>query len=982
MNLFKKTLAGVLAMSMAASAVPFAGMGIAAVQASAQDISSTMEWGTLRIGGGGFVSGIVAGKDVMYARTDVGGAYKYNYDTESWEQLFGFINEADRGLLSVDAMAIDPTDDDTVYFLCGCAYFSSEKTVIFKTTDGGKTFTEIDVTSLIKVMGNGDGRQCGESIAVDPDNPNIIYAGGDVMSDDKSLSALIKSTDGGKTWKPVIGYDDLGLFSTTCKWPTWGNVNARSVTADAYNNQNGVANIAIVGGKVYVGTSIKGVANVHVANVKDDKYSVLSKDLPTNVFPSRINVDANGDLLISYIAGLAFNGASGGAYRYSPKTGKVSELFDTNFGLGSVWADPNNPDHLIAGSCGKWQSQLWQAWTEEHGPAWGDQYFRSFDGGKTWQNFSPGQTHGWNQPLVSNYLQDGGYSWIVDKAIHWSGTVVTDPRNSDRMFITSGNGVFICENLWSTDQDKLPTFTFHPDGIEEVVSLDFVSTADGLDLSAIGDYDGFVHEKEDKIGLQYQPNMGSTSAIAVCPQNTDVWARTANGDGNNTGSAYYTLDRGKTWTAFTPACTGGKLSITELKKGTYRIINTSANGAVSYSDDFGKTWNKSSGIDASKTVYTLVDPKDPSIVYASGVKYNEYWASDMTKKEPTLDECHYSFYISTDYGKTFTAKTVCRYDMCDSSGDPAYLGDGSIIVAGGWYGMYKVSNKGASIEKLDNVFYAKTVGYGAPEKTGGLNTLYMYGRPAESDPEGIYRSTDGGKSWDCINTDHLYGGTGNGNYLVGDMDEFGKVYMSTVGCGIVYGKLTSGSTTPTDDERIPKISAEALENSVKLSWNKMSDATKYAVYGYQNGKWVKIDETSSTSYTVKNLTAGKSYKFAVVTYAKGRWYNNYAYPNAVTVTPKAASSVTYPTNIKVNYSEQYHQMQFVWDKVSGADRYGIAVYLAGKWRVQTSNITTNSFVTPKNLTPGMSYKVAIAARVDGKWDTTNALKNAVTVTVK
>ena len=134
MNLFKKTLAGVLAMSMAASAVPFAGMGIAAVQASAQDISSTMEWGTLRIGGGGFVSGIVTGKDVMYARTDVGGAYKYNYNTECWEQLFGFINEADRGLLSVDAMAIDPTDDDTVYFLCGCAYFSSEKTVIFKTT--------------------------------------------------------------------------------------------------------------------------------------------------------------------------------------------------------------------------------------------------------------------------------------------------------------------------------------------------------------------------------------------------------------------------------------------------------------------------------------------------------------------------------------------------------------------------------------------------------------------------------------------------------------------------------------------------------------------------------------------------------------------------------------------------------------------------------------------------------------------------------
>ena len=41
-----------------------------------------------------------------------------------------------------------------------------------------------------------------------------------------------------------------------------------------------------------------------------------------------------------------------------------------------------------------------------------------------------------------------------------------------------------------------------------------------------------------------------------------------------------------------------------------------------------------------------------------------------------------------------------------------------------------------------------------------------------------------------------YGGTGNGNYLVGDMEESGKVYMSTAGCGLVYGKLASGGTTP------------------------------------------------------------------------------------------------------------------------------------------------------------------------------------------
>ena len=110
---------------------------------------------------------------------------------------YSFLNEEERGLLSVKGMAIDPTDDNTVYFLCGCAYFSGARTVIYKTTDGGETFTESDVTDMIQVHGNGDGRECCEPIAIDPDNTDTIYAGGDVTAGD---SALIKSTDGGKTW--------------------------------------------------------------------------------------------------------------------------------------------------------------------------------------------------------------------------------------------------------------------------------------------------------------------------------------------------------------------------------------------------------------------------------------------------------------------------------------------------------------------------------------------------------------------------------------------------------------------------------------------------------------------------------------------------------------------------------------------------------------------------------------------------------------
>ena len=88
-------------------------------------------------------------------------------------------------------------------------------------------------------------------------------------------------------------------------------------------------------------------------------------------------------------------------------------------------------------------------------------------------------------------------------------------------------------------------------------------------------------------------------------------------------------------------------------------------------------------------------------------------------------------------------------------------------------------------------------------------------------------------------------------------------------------------------------------------------------------------------------------------------------------------------SIKNNIArKKYHQVRFTWDKVEGADRYGVAVYLAGKWKVQDKNITGTSYTTPKSLTPGKTYKVAVAARVNGKWDTANAIKNAVTVTVK
>lgn len=800
MNKKNKILSVITAATLLCTGIGTAGITVPLRASAADSIESSMDWDTLNIAGGGFVSGIITGDDQMYARTDVGGAYRYDYEQKKWVQLLGFLTEADRGFLSVDAMCIDPNDDDTLYLLCGCAYFSGARTAIFRSHDAGETFEEIDVTDLIQVHGNGYGRQCGEAIAVDPDNPDIIYCGGDATA---GTSGLIMSEDGGDTWKAVDGYGKLDLFEYEINWPTWTEHKVKT-TAEKYDGgANGVSTVTITDGKVFVGTSIKGKANLHVAEVGSDDFQPLSEELPTEQMPSRINLDADGNLLITYINGLMFDSGTGYAYKYNPKTDELKDITPTttsngtakklNVGYGGVFSDQHDSNKLVATTCAQWYSQSWteDAWDRD-AIAWGDRFFKSEDGGETWTEMTPGNSTSWGGPLEANYLQDGGHSWIRDKAIHWSGAIAIDPRNSDQFWVVSGNGVFTCEDTWA----ECPTIRFAADGIEEVVSLDFISRPGKDPVSVIGDYDGFYHNA-DGTATQLTPSMNkltdttaSTGGIAYCPANPDVMVRLSEGS----ALGYYTTD-GTTWQELPNIpCSGAKAAINQLEDGSYRIL-VSSSGKISYTDDFGKTWSTASTSDnLSSTIWMCVDEKNPQYVYAYGYYYNQYYF--YSKPKADITDARYILMVSDDYGKTFKdAQTICQYDECDNAYRIAYLDEGTFAIAAGYYGAYLVTDYGKTVTKMDNVSYCKTMGYGAAQKDGDPYTLYMYGKPADSDPEGIYRSTDCGKSWVLINQNHLYGGTGNGNYLVGDMNTFGTVYMSTVGCGIVVGKVT-GSEDP------------------------------------------------------------------------------------------------------------------------------------------------------------------------------------------
>ena len=68
-------------------------------------------WKNVRIDGGGFVPGIIFNQteqNLIYARTDIGGAYRWNQSTQTWTPLLDFVGWNRWGWNGVLSIATDP----------------------------------------------------------------------------------------------------------------------------------------------------------------------------------------------------------------------------------------------------------------------------------------------------------------------------------------------------------------------------------------------------------------------------------------------------------------------------------------------------------------------------------------------------------------------------------------------------------------------------------------------------------------------------------------------------------------------------------------------------------------------------------------------------------------------------------------------------------------------------------------------------------
>ena len=144
--------------------------------------------------------------NVIYVGYAVGGVFKSVNNGVSFEPIFETYSTA-----SIGDIAVHPRDPNIVYVGTGepnNRQTSSFGDGIYKSTDGGKTFTNIGLKETQTIA----------RIVIDPKNPDTVYVAspGHLFGPNKERG-VYKTTDGGKTWNlikyidPDTGFIDIAL---------------------------------------------------------------------------------------------------------------------------------------------------------------------------------------------------------------------------------------------------------------------------------------------------------------------------------------------------------------------------------------------------------------------------------------------------------------------------------------------------------------------------------------------------------------------------------------------------------------------------------------------------------------------------------------------------------------------------------------------------------------------------------------------------
>jgi photosystem II stability/assembly factor-like uncharacterized protein len=361
-----------------------------------------------------------------------------------------------------------------------------------------------------------------------------------------------------------------------------------------------------------------------------------------------------------------------------------------------------------------------------------------------------------------------------------------DPFDPAHAMFTTGYGGYETFNLTDADAGKPTKWSVMSTGIEETVALELLSPTKGAHvLTAVGDYGGFVHWDLDKPapeGNYDHPHFGNTNAVAAAELVPDVIVRAgleSNRQGHDLG---YSLDGGKTWQATSakpqPKSMLGTLAVSA---DATTWVWTPERSAVYYTRDRGATWAASAGIPANTRV--IADPVNPKKFYAIALFDGKLFLSDDGAATFTTQPLALPNGLPKRSG-TASNNNTGRGDNRGGQ-DRIYATpgrEGELWVAA-FDGLYRSTDTGKSWTQLGHVQELHAYGFGQAAPGDKDPAIYLVG--TVDGVRGIFRSTDAAQSWVRINDDqHQWGLV---LHITGDPKQYGRVYVGTHGRGTMYG---------------------------------------------------------------------------------------------------------------------------------------------------------------------------------------------------
>ncbi|NUT98667.1 MAG: xyloglucanase [Saccharothrix sp.] len=756
----------------AAAAVVAGGVPLVSAGSATASPSGRYAWRNAEIVGGGFVTGIVFSRrepGLVYARTDIGGAYRLDKRTKRWIPLLDWVDWDHYGHTGVISIATDEVDPDRVYAAVG-TYTMPEwdptMGAILRSTDRGRTWK----TTMLpfRLGGNMPGRGIGERLAIDPHRNDVLYFGA------RGGNGLWRSVDHGKTWAQVGNFPNVGNFVPDPN------------DTGGYNGDNlGVLQVVF---DKRTGRRGRPTRTLYVTVADKENILYRSTDAgatwqrvpgqPTGFLPHKAVFDHKGGYLYLATSDTAgpYDGGKGDVWKLDTATDTWTLISpvpstspDCRWGYSGLSLDRRNPGTLVVATQISWHPDI--------------VLFRSTDGGATW-------TRAWD--IASGGERTFRYSMDISASpwLTWNATATPpvtvpklgwmtealeiDPFSSDHFLYGTGATIYGSDNLTAWDTGGTVRIDVRAQGLEETAVLSLISPPVGAHLfSAVGDVGGFRHTDFTRAVKMYDtPTFGTTVALDFAEKAPGTIVRAGHPTSGWTQHFAISTDGGDSWTPSgtePPGVTGPGVedSAVAVAADGGRVVWAPAGAPVSWSADAGATWTACEGVPSGAAV--RADRVNPATFYAFAAG---------------------TFYRSTDGGKSFAATGATGLPAEGNARFKPVPGhEGDIWLGGGKkdkvYGLWRSTDGGTSFTRLPGVEEGDNVGFGKAAPGSAYPAVFASLRVGGV--RGVFRSDNAGRSWIRINDDqHQYAWTGN--TITGDPRVHGRVYFGTNGRGVICGE--------------------------------------------------------------------------------------------------------------------------------------------------------------------------------------------------